>query len=171
MLPRSKKSSTRRLGLSSKPVAHAIAVKVPITDLVTDHTACGIPRCRARSMLRRRSFRVALPVDCRNCELFPSNQMSKLPRIHSFRFRGGHLPVLRWPVWLCCVLSWSSSIANCGCNRECAQCSSQAGQFVTSRIIGPTFCALFGIWAPPIVHAIGFSVMGWSILLRGFDAE
>src|SRR4029077_413895 len=67
------------------------------------------------------------------------NQLSELLRIHSLLFWRGALPLLRWPDWLCCVLSWSSPIANCGCNRECAQRSRQETQFVSPCIMQPKF--------------------------------
>src|SRR5271165_5398662 len=42
------------------------------------------------------------------------NRLRELPRIHTLFFWGRGLPFFRWPDWLCCVLNWTSSIANCG---------------------------------------------------------
>ena len=46
------------------------------------------------------------------------DQLGEFLRIHALLFRGRRLPFFRLPDWLCRMLRWGSSIANCDCDRE-----------------------------------------------------
>jgi hypothetical protein len=129
---RSKKSSTRWLGLSGRPSLQAIAVKVCLDDnLSVAHDEQAVERYT----------RQAEAVRCAEVD-----QLSELLRIHALLFRGGDLPFLRWPDCFCCgLLCVCSPLQIEAPDMNAASATARKFNLSLRELFGGTVCALFGI--------------------------